>query len=48
MATINATAQRLEEISDLIFGTLPERGLETMTEDGIEFVICPSALTAQM
>ncbi|WP_166789376.1 hypothetical protein [Cryobacterium sp. TMS1-20-1] len=32
----------------LIFGTLPAGGLNTMTPDGVEFVLCASALTAQM
>ncbi|WP_433062370.1 hypothetical protein [Dactylosporangium sp. CS-033363] len=33
---------------DVVFATLPETGFETMTEGGVEFVLCASALTAQM
>ncbi|WP_410611086.1 hypothetical protein [Amycolatopsis sp. lyj-109] len=32
----------------IVFSTLPETGFETMTEGGVEFVLCASALTAQM
>jgi hypothetical protein len=33
---------------DVVFTTLPEMDFETMTEGGVEFVLCASALTAQM
>jgi hypothetical protein len=33
---------------DVVFATLPELDFETMTEGGVEFVLCASALTAQM
>lgn len=36
------------EIEAVVFGTLPQQGMETMTEGGVEFVLCASALTAQM
>jgi hypothetical protein len=32
----------------VVFGTLSEQGMQTMTEGGVEFVLCASALTAQM
>lgn len=41
----DATAQ---DAAAVIFASLPESGLRTVTADGIEFVICASALTAQM
>lgn len=36
------------DVEALVFGTLPEQGMETMTEGGVEFILCASALTAQM
>jgi hypothetical protein len=33
---------------EILFATLPESGFDTMTHDGVEFVLCASALTAQM
>ena len=32
----------------IVFGTPSDQGMRTMTESGIEFVLCASALTAQM
>lgn len=40
--SIQATA------ADIVFATLPVHGFDTMTCDGVEFVLCASALTAQM
>lgn len=37
-----------DAVRDVVFGTLPENGLQTMTRHGVEFVLCASALTAQM
>lgn len=37
-----------EAVRDVVFGTLPENGLQTMTRHGVEFALCASALTAQM
>ena len=34
--------------SDVIFGSLASNGFDTMTDSGVEFVMCASALTAQM
>ena len=34
--------------ASVLFDTLPDRGLDTMTPQGVEFVLCASALTAQM
>jgi hypothetical protein len=33
---------------EILFQTLPELGLETMTPGGVEFILCASALTAQV
>jgi hypothetical protein len=42
-------APRTERSAEsVVFATLPELGMDTMTEHGVEFVLCPSALTAQM
>lgn len=38
----------LETAAEVIFGSLVDQGMETMTEGGVEFVLCASALTAQM
>lgn len=45
-APISEPAQLQAEA--IIFGTLTARGMDTMTEGGVEFVLCASALTAQM
>lgn len=36
------------DVEATVFATLPELGFETMTDGGVEFVLCASALTAQM
>jgi hypothetical protein len=36
------------EANSVIFSTLPESGLDRMTEGQVEFVLCASALTAQV
>lgn len=35
-------------VETIVFGLLSEQGMDTMTEGGVEFVLCASALTAQM
>lgn len=37
-----------EEASGVVLSTLSDMDFETMTEGGVEFVLCASALTAQM
>lgn len=32
----------------IVFASLTDQGMETMTDGGVEFVLCASALTAQM
>lgn len=34
--------------AEVVFGTLSALEFETMTDGGVEFVLCASALTAQM
>lgn len=36
------------EVEEIIFDTLPDLGLDRMTPGKVEFVICASALTAQV
>lgn len=43
-----AVCETVVDSHEVIFTTLPENGFETMTEDGVEFTLCASALTAQM
>ena len=38
----------VETATDIVFGSLADQGMETMTDGGVEFVLCASALTAQM
>ncbi|GAA5023745.1 hypothetical protein [Kitasatospora paranensis] len=33
---------------EIVFSTLPELGMDRMTAEGVEFVLCASALTAQV
>ncbi|MGY3129150.1 intracellular sulfur oxidation DsrE/DsrF family protein [Agrococcus sp. UYP33] len=40
-APVGAAAQ-------IVFGSLADQGMKTMTDGGVEFVLCASALTAQM
>jgi hypothetical protein len=44
----NATPAIVGTAAAMIFDTLPERGLDRMTPDKVEFVMCASALTAQV
>lgn len=37
-----------QDAADVVFATLSVMEFETMTESGVEFVLCASALTAQM
>lgn len=48
MENTQTIISEVDNLKDVIFSTLPEQGLQTMTEDGVEFAMCPSALTAQM
>jgi hypothetical protein len=32
----------------IVFATLPDMGMRQMTPGGVEFVLCPSALTASV
>jgi hypothetical protein len=32
----------------IVFDTLPDLGMDRMTDGGVEFVLCASALTAQV
>jgi hypothetical protein len=34
--------------ADIVFATLPLLGMDRMTAEGVEFVLCASALTAQV
>lgn len=34
--------------AEIVFASLADKGMQTMTEGGVEFVLCASALTAQM
>lgn len=38
----------IDAATDIVFGSLADQGMQTMTEGGVEFVLCASALTAQM
>ncbi|TDX79072.1 hypothetical protein EDF35_2301 [Rathayibacter sp. PhB151] len=48
MTADTATPATVETTSRIVFGSLTEQGMQTMTEGGVEFVLCVSALTAQM
>ena len=43
-----AKAEVVEEAAEVVLSTLSSLEFETMTEGGVEFVLCASALTAQM
>lgn len=43
----SATSE-IDAATDIVFGSLADQGMQTMTEGGVEFVLCASALTAQM
>lgn len=36
------------EAEEIVFASLADMGFQTMTDGGVEFVLCSSALTAQM
>jgi hypothetical protein len=38
----------VDAAAQIVFGSLADQGMQTMTEGGVEFVLCASALTAQM
>jgi intracellular sulfur oxidation DsrE/DsrF family protein len=52
----NSDAPRMVAVKDVrtvsagqvVFDTLPSLGMDRMTAGGVEFVICASALTAQV
>jgi hypothetical protein len=49
--TVYATDQREATVitpAQVVFDTLPDLGMDRMTEGGVEFVLCASALTAQV
>lgn len=48
MTSDNSTISSIEASTEIVFGSLADQGMETMTEGGVEFVLCASALTAQM
>ncbi|AHH98609.1 hypothetical protein [Kutzneria albida] len=37
-----------DSVAQVVFDTLPALGLDRMTEGRVEFVLCASALTAQV
>ena len=38
----------IDAATEIVFGSLADQGMQTMTDGGVEFVLCASALTAQM
>jgi hypothetical protein len=46
--TLATDAVDLDRAAEIVFGSLADQGMQTMTEGGVEFVLCASALTAQM
>ena len=51
MATSTASGPVAHQETDaaaVVFATLPSLGMERMTKGGVEFVLCASALTAQV
>lgn len=42
------TAADPRTAADIVFATLPDLGFDRMTEGKVEFVLCASALTAQV
>ncbi|MGQ4437612.1 MULTISPECIES: hypothetical protein [unclassified Streptomyces] len=38
----------VEQSAEIVFDTLPLLGMDRMTAEGVEFVLCASALTAQV
>ncbi|SMQ58088.1 hypothetical protein SAMN06295909_0102 [Plantibacter sp. VKM Ac-1784] len=48
MTADNTTITSIDTATEIVFGSLADQGMQTMTEGGIEFVLCASALTAQM
>ena len=42
------TAADPHTAADIVFATLPDLGFDRMTECKVEFVLCASALTAQV
>lgn len=45
---VSASATWSESTAQIVFDTLPALGLDRMTEGRVEFVLCASALTAQV
>lgn len=46
--TLFTDVAELDAVAEIVFGSLTDHGMQTMTEGGVEFVLCASALTAQM
>lgn len=46
--TLATNVAELEASAEIVFCSLTDQGMQTMTEGGVEFVLCASALTAQM
>ncbi len=44
----NTTLISVDSAAEIVFSSLTDQGMQTMTEGGAEFVLCASALTAQM
>jgi hypothetical protein len=45
---MTAVTPTITPTKTIVFGLLTDQGMEMMTEGGVEFVLCASALTAQM
>lgn len=48
MTADTTTPAVVDSTSQIVFGSLADQDMQTMTEGGVEFVLCASALTAQM
>ena len=49
LETVDAVDSELEvSAADVVFDTLPALGMDRMTDGRVEFVLCVSALTAQV
>ncbi|WP_395641014.1 hypothetical protein [Pseudolysinimonas sp.] len=45
---MTTVAPAVTPAESIVFASLTDQGMDTMTEGGVEFVLCASALTAQM
>ena len=48
MNSDNVTLAPIDASTQIVFRSLADQGMRTMTDGGVEFVLCASALTAQM